>query len=94
MARVDMSKFNKLMTNLENNVKGLSKGAHQVFVENTPKNTGNARRRTKLQGNTIIADYNYAGKLDEGYSKKSPQGMTEPTETWIEQEFNRRNKGL
>lgn len=89
-----MNKFNKLMTNLENNAKGLSKGAHQVFVENTPKNTGNARQRTKLQGDTIIADYDYSKKLDDGFSKKNPQGMTAPTEKWIEQEFNRRNKGL
>ena len=89
-----MTKFNKLMTNLQRNVEGLSKGAHQVFVENTPKDTGNAKRRTKLQGNTIIADYDYSKKLDDGYSKKKPQGMTKPTETWIEQEFNRRNKGL
>jgi hypothetical protein len=94
MAKVEMTKFNKLMTNLRKNVKDLSKGAHQVFVENTPENTGNAKRKTRLSGDKIIADYNYSQKLDEGYSKKKPDGMTKPTEKWIEDELNRKNKGL
>lgn len=94
MAKVNLTSFNRLMTNLERNVKDLSKGAHQVFVENTPQDTGNAKRKTVLQGNKIIADYDYSQKLDEGYSRKKPKGMTEPTQQWIEQEINRKNKGL
>jgi hypothetical protein len=82
------------MTNLEKNVKDLSKGAHQVFVENTPENTGNAKRKTVLAGDKIIANYDYSQKLDEGYSRKKPKGMTAPTEQWIEEELNRKNKGL
>ena len=89
-----MTKFNKMMTNLRQNAKDLSEGAYQVFVDNTPENTGNAKRRTKLSGDKIIADYGYSQKLDEGYSKKKPQGMTKPTEQWIEEEFTRKNKGL
>lgn len=94
MAKVEMTKFNKLMTKLKKNVEDLSKGAYEVFVENTPENTGNAKRKTRLAGDKIIADYDYSQKLDEGYSRKKPQGMTEPTEKWIEQELNRKNKGL
>jgi regulator of replication initiation timing len=94
MAKVNLSSFKKLMTNLERNVKDLSKGAHEVFVENTPERTGNAKRKTRLQGDKIIADYNYSQELDEGYSRKKPKGMTQPTEQWIEDEINRRNKGL
>lgn len=94
MAKVEMTKFNKLMTKLKKNVEGLSKGAYEVFVENTPENTGNAKRKTRLAGDKIIADYDYSQKLDEGFSRKKPKGMTEPTEQWIEQELNRKNKGL
>jgi hypothetical protein len=94
MAKVNLTSFNKLMTNLEKNAVSLSKGAYEVFVENTPENTGNAKRKTRLQGDKIIADYDYSQKLDEGYSRKKPKGMTQPTEQWIEQELNRRNKGL
>lgn len=46
-----------------------------------PKNytPGNARRKTKLQGNEIQANYPYAKRLEEGWSSQAPDGMTEPT---------------
>jgi hypothetical protein len=59
------------------------KEAYQEFVDETPIRSGNARRKTKLQGKTINANYPYAKRLDEGYSKQSPQGMTKPTEDFI-----------
>ena len=61
----------------------LAKAAHTEFVKNTPLRTGNARRNTNLQGSTIDANYNYAGKLDSGFSKKAPRGMTKPTMDFI-----------
>lgn len=64
------------------------------FIKNTPKRSGNARRHTGLQANTIIANYPYSQKLDEGASKQAPVGMVEPTEKWIQQELDRRLKGL
>ncbi len=59
------------------------KEAYQEFVDETPIRTGNARRKTRLQGKTINANYPYAKRLDEGYSKQSPDGMTKPTEAFI-----------
>ena len=59
------------------------KEAYQEFVDETPIRSGNARRKTRLQGKTINANYPYAKRLDEGYSKQSPQGMTKPTEDFI-----------
>jgi hypothetical protein len=52
--------------------------AYQYFVSVTPKRSGNARRETDLIGNTIRADYSYAQRLNKGYSKKAPKGMTIP----------------
>lgn len=57
--------------------------AHKVFVANTPIRSGNARRNTKLRKDTIAANYPYAKRLDEGYSKQSPKGMVEPTLKFI-----------
>jgi hypothetical protein len=58
--------------------------AYDVFVKNTPIRSGNARRRTKLKNKeTIVAEYPYAQRLDEGYSKQSPKGMIEPTMNFI-----------
>ena len=55
----------------------------------TPVRSGNARRRTSLRGNTIEANYPYAQRLDEGYSKQAPQGMSKPTEKFIQNETRR-----
>ena len=59
------------------------KEAHAEFVQETPIRSGNARRNTKLEGTKIKARYPYAKKLDEGYSKQAPDGMTKPTEQFI-----------
>lgn len=50
----------------------------------TPIRSGNARRNTYLQGDTIHADYPYAARLDEGYSKQAPRGMSTPWFKWFE----------
>lgn len=57
--------------------------AYPVFVGNTPIKTGNARRNTVKGNNEIDALYPYAQRLDNGYSKQSPQGMSKPTMAYI-----------
>jgi len=61
----------------------LPKEAHKVFKDETPIRTGNAKRRTRLQGEVIKADYNYATELDAGKSRQAPRGMSKPTEEYI-----------
>ena len=54
------------------------------FVDLTPVRTGNARSRTRLVNNdTIVADYPYAERLDDGWSRQAPRGMTQPFEAWV-----------
>lgn len=62
--------------------------AYKVFKEETPIKTGNARRRTRLQGEEIKADYNYATELDDGKSRQAPDGMVKPTERYITKRVN------
>ncbi len=69
------------------------KEAFKEFVSDTPIRSGNARRKTKLKGQTIVADYPYAKRLDEGYSKQSPDGMTKPTEAFIKKRVAQILKG-
>ena len=94
MAKIDKSGFDRTMRQMADLFKDLPVQAHKEFVKQTPKRTGNARRNTKLEGAKIVADYNYAEKLDEGYSKQNPKGMTEPTEKWILKEIDRRLRGI
>lgn len=63
--------------------------AYREFLKNTPKRTGNARRRTHLDNDSIQANYAYAQRLDEGWSKQSPEGMVKPTMEFMEAEFKK-----
>lgn len=59
--------------------------AYQYFRAITPKRSGNAKNRTRLNNNKDIeAAYNYASYLDEGSSRQAPKGMTEPTVTKLQ----------
>lgn len=83
---------NEIGIRLKGIVNGLNKlpaEATQEFKTLTPIKTGNARRQTQLQNKrTIVADYPYAERLDNGYSKQAPQGMTKPFEAWMEKRMN------
>jgi hypothetical protein len=81
---VDLKQVNDLDKRGEQEIKKLAKDAHSFFVAQTPINKGNARRNTRLFNDKIEANYAYAERLDEGYSKQSPKGMVTPTEQHIE----------
>jgi hypothetical protein len=59
------------------------------FIKLTPIRSGNARRKTKLQGDTIVANYDYAKRLDTGWSKQAPDGMSEPLNKWVKNKINK-----
>lgn len=67
----------------------LPEQAAEVFVANTPKRSGRARRSTRLRGTTIHADYPYATRLEAGSSRQNPQGMVRPTTRFIERQMNK-----
>ena len=73
----------KSLKNIQKNLSVLPKEAYKEFVSDTPIRSGNARRKTRLQGKTINANYPYAKRLDEGYSQQAPEGMSKPTEQFI-----------
>lgn len=94
MAKVDKSKTDRMFKNLTETFKDLPRAAYDEFIKATPVNTGNARRNTRLEDTKIVANYAYSQRLDEGYSRQSPDGMTKPTEDWIRKEVDRRLKGI
>jgi len=63
--------------------------AHKEWVKETPYRSGNARNKTTLKGDTIDANYPYAKRLDEGYSKQAPEGMLKPTVQFLKRELDR-----
>jgi hypothetical protein len=68
---------------IKRQLQAVPKEAHKEFVALTPIRSGNARRNTSLQGDTIRANYPYAQRLDEGYSRQAPKGITLPWEAWF-----------
>lgn len=58
------------------------------FKNATPVKSGNARSRTQTVGNKIAGNYGYAGRLDEGWSKQAPQGMSDPTYDYFDQQID------
>lgn len=57
----------------------MAKEGYKTFVPETPIKTGAARRKTRVSGDTIHANYAYATRLEQGSSKQSPEGMSAPT---------------
>lgn len=74
---------------IQRDIQALPQGAYKTWLENTPRRTGNARSRTRLQGNTIRAAYQYAVPLDQGSSRQAPQGMNLPTLKWLRDQLRR-----
>ncbi|CAB4158653.1 hypothetical protein UFOVP700_23 [uncultured Caudovirales phage] len=94
MARVNLKSFERQMRQAERVAEDLPEQAYRYFVSITPRDQGRARRSTRLENDTIVADYPYSQRLDQGYSKQAPQGMSKPTEQWIEQQVERKLKGV
>ncbi|CAB4134962.1 hypothetical protein UFOVP281_29 [uncultured Caudovirales phage] len=90
MAGEIVKRINELEKALNPN--NLAREAYKYFKSETPIRSGNARSRTRLQGNEIQADYPYAQRLDAGYSSQSPDGMTKPTERFIQEYINKQPK--
>lgn len=90
---IDTKDLNNLLKDVESLKPDLLNSAYKFFVAHTPIRSGNARRNTIKTDDAIIADYAYAQRLDEGYSKQSPEGMTGPTLEFLEKEVEKILKG-
>jgi hypothetical protein len=71
----------------------MAKEGFNHFRKITPFKTGNAKRNTFLNKDTIEATYPYARRLDEGYSPQARDGMTKPTEAYVQEWVKKQSKG-
>ncbi len=81
------------IANLEKIPNQVLKDAYSYFVSTTPVRSGRARRSTERRGDSIVAAYPYAQRLDEGWSRQAPDGMTKPTQEYIDRRINELVKG-
>jgi hypothetical protein len=100
MAKVTFTvKDGDVLDMFDENIKKLTprllEDTYKFFVKTTPVRSGNARRNTELDriNNTISADYPYAGRLNNGWSKQAPDGMTEPAIEYMKRSVSKHLKG-
>ena len=77
---------NKINPSQKNKVKLLDAvpgQAYTFFRAHTPIKTGRARSSTFIKKDVITAAYPYAQRLDDGYSRQAPDGMSRPTEAFV-----------
>lgn len=87
MIKFDVNMQNNItnqINKIKKKLKKVPQEAYDFFYDQTPIRSGNARSKTKLKKDTIVANYPYAQRLDEGYSKQAPKGMTEPTQKFVD----------
>ena len=84
--RLKTSRIEPRLRRMRKELAGVPKQAYDFFKSKTPIRSGNARRKTRLQGSVIKADYPYAQRLDKGWSDQAPNGMSEPTIDFIRDE--------
>ena len=63
---------------------GVMTKAGKYFRKITPRDRGYARRNTTYSESGIKANYAYAHRLDTGWSKQAPDGMSDPTSEYID----------
>ena len=73
----------RLAKDIDNAIDDSMDDTFSTYRKNTPKRNGYARRNTKLTKRnetfSIKSNYDYAGRLDEGWSKQAPRGFTSPS---------------
>lgn len=79
MLAVDDKEVKKMFRDMKTDILKAWRDSGTFFKNTTPVRTGNARSRTHTVGEKISANYAYAGRLDEGYSRQAPNGMSDPT---------------
>lgn len=89
MRRVTRDRMQSRSRQIDRFLKNLPQMMHDKFVEVTPIDTGNAKNSTELDGNKIIGNYNYANRLNTGWSRQAPQGMTDPVIEHVRDELRK-----
>ena len=101
-AKFNSRNMSNMIKEIKKELKKVPQEAYDFFVKATPIKTGNARRKTKLKNGVIQADYAYAEVLDKGRhmttrgargSDQAPEGMTKPTEKFIQDRVNKIFRG-
>lgn len=84
--KLNQQDLRKLQKDVDNAISDSMQDTFKYYKQETPKKGGNARNKTKFNQNRnrIQSNYDYAGRLDTGWSKQSPKGFTKPSLNFLE----------
>ena len=88
MVKIDATDFKKMLDDIQDDVLEAWQGSGAFFKNTTPVRSGNARSRTHTVNRLIGANYGYAARLDDGWSKQAPRGMSNPTIDYFEKQID------
>ena len=94
MVKVDSKAVTKMLKQLEGIGPAVMEESGKFFKSVTPIRSGNAKRSTSTKDTTIKADYGYAARLDDGWSRQAPRGMSDDTIKDIDQQVDKMVKKL
>lgn len=84
--KLDTRKLRAWSSKTRKRLDDLNDEALEKFKDLTPIDTGRARKNTRLKERndkaTIEGRYPYAQRLDKGWSRQAPEGMTKPFADW------------
>jgi len=88
--KVSKNAFTPAVKNMTQALSALPTQGLKEFQRLTPIDSGNARNRTILTQNEIQADYPYAQRLDNNWSKQTKgQGIVAPFTRWWQAQLKR-----
>ena len=87
--KIDYSQIKALTKAAQKSIAALPQDTLDQYKRLTPVRSGNARRNTRLNKNSIVADYPYAARLNDGHSNQAPDGMNEPTLEWFQKRIKK-----
>ena len=88
--KIDNQALNSRLKRQQQALARLPQAGLKEFQNLTPIRSGNARAHTDLTAkNEIVADYAYAQRLDNGWSRQAPKGMVRPFARWWADQLKR-----
>ena len=94
--KVDKADLRRLERSIDSAINTSMDSTYLKYRSLTPIRGGNARNNTKYSKSklSINSNYPYAGRLDNGWSKQSPKGFTEPSLKYLEQQITKQFKRI
>jgi hypothetical protein len=94
--KLNQQDLKRLQKDIDDAIATSMQDTFNYYRKETPARSGNARNKTKFNKsrNSINSNYDYAGRLDSGWSKQSPKGFTKPSLDYLEKQITRKFKRI